>query len=377
MMKIKKEIVNFLSDLIKFKTTADNKEELERCAKFIVKKAENLGLEAEIVYGEVPNVLIKKPGKGKKVTFVTHFDVVPAGKGWETNPFEPVIKNGKIYGRGASDDKGHLATAFFALADTEDLKINPTLAIAGGEETQKSVDFFEKVAKNTELAIVLDTGPLEEIQIGSSGFLGYWLKIKGKQGHSAYESAFENPILKLDKVLKKINEIKDYALENFKSKLSGKGYEEGVPLRINPTIIESVPKTINIVPKEVKIYINLRTVPEYDNKFATDYLLKELSRFDNFLEIEKDDLELDPWMSKAEEIDIFKKYVQKIIKKEPKIALMPGGSDGIHFYKKGCKVIEYGFSKLEHNIHGSNENVKIGDLVNLYEILKQVVSKGI
>jgi succinyl-diaminopimelate desuccinylase len=376
-MKIKKEIVNFLSDLIKFKTTADNKEELERCAKFIVKKAENLGLEAEIVYGEVPNVLIKKPGKGKKVTFVTHFDVVPAGKGWETNPFEPVIKNGKIYGRGASDDKGHLATAFFALADTEDLKINPTLAIAGGEETQKSVDFFEKVAKNTELAIVLDTGPLEEIQIGSSGFLGYWLKIKGKQGHSAYESAFENPILKLDKVLKKINEIKDYALENFKSKLSGKGYEEGVPLRINPTIIESVPKTINIVPKEVKIYINLRTVPEYDNKFATDYLLKELSRFDNFLEIEKDDLELDPWMSKAEEIDIFKKYVQKIIKKEPKIALMPGGSDGIHFYKKGCKVIEYGFSKLEHNIHGSNENVKIGDLVNLYEILKQVVSKGI
>jgi len=373
--KRKKEIINFLSELIKFKTTSDNQEELEKCAKFIVKYAENLGLEAEIVYGEVPNVIIKRSGKGKKVAFVSHFDVVPPGENWSYDPFKPTIVNDKIYGRGACDDKGHLVSTFFALLDAEELNIDPIMAIAGGEETQRSTEFYKEIAKKVEIAIVTDTGPLNEIHIGSSGFLGYYLKIKGKQGHSAYDYAFDDPILKLDKVIKKLNEIKEYAKNNFLSNYPGRKYKR-VPVRIYPTVIESKPKVINIVPSEVEILVNIRTVPEYNNEFIEKFFIESFKEFD-FLEIEKHPIELKPWLSKFEETENFKKIVEKVIGKEVKLGIMPGGSDGVHFFEQGCKVIEYGFSDNYYNIHGPNEFIETKALLTLYKILKKVIEKGV
>ena len=369
-----KDIVKLLSELIKFKTTADNKEELEKCAKFIKNYAENLGLEAEIVYTEVPNLIIKKEGKGKKIALVSHFDVVPAGEGWKYDPFNPTIIGEKLYGRGATDDKGHLAASLFALLDAERLNVNPIMAIAGGEETQRSTDFFKEIAKKVELAIVTDTGPLDEVHIGSSGFIGFYLKVKGKQGHSAYDYAFDDPILKLDKVISKLNEIKDYAKKHFLSNYSGKGYGR-VPVRIYPTIIESKPKVINIVPNEVEIVVNIRTVPEFDNSFVEKFFRDSFKNFD-FLEIKKHKLELEPWLSKSEEVEKFKNIVKEVTGKEPKVGIMPAGSDGVHFFKQGCKVIEYGFSHSKYNIHGPNEHVEFKDLETLYKVVKNLLEKG-
>jgi succinyl-diaminopimelate desuccinylase len=372
--KLKKDMKEFLSALIKFKTVAENKEELEKCAKFLVKKAEDFGLEAEIIHTKVPNVLIKREGKGKKVAFVTHFDVVPAGEGWNTDPFTPVFKDGKIFGRGACDDKGHVVSAFYSLVNAEELNINPVLAIAGGEETQRSKEFFREIAKKVDLAIVNDTGPLSEIHIGSSGFLGYYIKIKGKQGHSAYHYLFDDPILKLDVLIKRLKEMKDYALNNFVSEFGGRGYER-IPVRIFPTVIESKPKVINIVPSEVEVLVNIRSVPEYNNDFIEKFFKERLK--DLNVELKKHEIELKAWITKAEEVDKFKEVVKNVLRIEPKLGIMPGGSDGIHFFEQGCKVIEYGFAKDAYRIHGPNEFVELEDMLKLYKVLKYIMEKGI
>ncbi|WDF83418.1 dipeptidase PepV [Lacticaseibacillus pabuli] len=57
------------------------------------------------------------------IGMLSHVDVVPAGEGWDTNAFEPVIKDGKIYGRGSADDKGPLVAAYYALRILRDLKV--------------------------------------------------------------------------------------------------------------------------------------------------------------------------------------------------------------------------------------------------------------
>ncbi len=50
-------------------------------------------------------------------------DVVPAGDGWETDPYEPVIKDGKIYARGASDDKGPSMVAYYAMKNYQRIRL--------------------------------------------------------------------------------------------------------------------------------------------------------------------------------------------------------------------------------------------------------------
>ncbi|MGO3732666.1 MAG: M20/M25/M40 family metallo-hydrolase, partial [Vagococcus sp.] len=52
-----------------------------------------------------------------------HVDVVPTGDGWKTNPFEPVIKEGKLYARGASDDKGPMLAAYYGLKIIKELDL--------------------------------------------------------------------------------------------------------------------------------------------------------------------------------------------------------------------------------------------------------------
>lgn len=63
-------------------------------------------------------------GEGDEtLAILAHLDVMPAGNGWDTDPFNPVIKNGNIYGRGASDDKGPGMAAYYALKTLKDMDV--------------------------------------------------------------------------------------------------------------------------------------------------------------------------------------------------------------------------------------------------------------
>ncbi len=364
-----------LFELIKFKTFNPNKEEKEKAAKWLKNYLENKGFEVEIVYSEneTPNILAKKGEKGKRLVFVTHYDVVPPGEGWEFDPFKPFEKDGKIFGRGSADDKGAVIATINGVKRAE-LNNQVILAIAGGEETQESEEFFDEL--KGDIVFVVDVGPY--VSIGCSGFLGINIKIKGKQCHSAYPFLGDNAIYKLSPVLEKIKEISEFAEKNWKSKyVYGDFYRDGVPVRINPTKLEVKPNVINIIPGEANIYINARTVPEYNNELVFDYMKKQLEKLakNNNIEItiEKDSLEMEPWVSEGEHVDKFIELVKDLLGDKKYLEL--GGTDGYHFYKKGMKVIQFGPMREENNIHGPNEWVYIKDLERVAEVVRREVEK--
>ncbi|HEY2981427.1 MAG TPA: M20/M25/M40 family metallo-hydrolase [Anaerolineales bacterium] len=128
---------------------------LEDCARLVGGMFEKRGFKVDILpSGGAPVVFAERKGKSEKtLLFYNHYDVQPPEplELWETPPFEPSQRDGKMYGRGISDDKGHIAARLFALdallQSAKDLPCDIKFIIEGEEETS-SEHLFEFVREN-------------------------------------------------------------------------------------------------------------------------------------------------------------------------------------------------------------------------------------
>jgi acetylornithine deacetylase/succinyl-diaminopimelate desuccinylase-like protein len=128
---------------------------MKECAALVATMLRNRGFDVEIMDTPgAPVVFGERKGKSDKTLLIyNHYDVQPPEpfELWETPPFEPALRDGKLFGRGVSDDKGHIAARLFALdallATTGDLPCNVKFIIEGEEETA-SVNLFEFIRKN-------------------------------------------------------------------------------------------------------------------------------------------------------------------------------------------------------------------------------------
>lgn len=104
------------------------------------RKAEAFGLCGRTLEHYVTTADLFSGGRETQLDILAHLDVVPAGEGWTvTGPFEPVIRDGKLYGRGSSDDKGPAVAALYAMRAVKELKLplskNARLILGADEET--------------------------------------------------------------------------------------------------------------------------------------------------------------------------------------------------------------------------------------------------
>lgn len=119
---------------------------LAECAELTASMLKKRGFSVEIIpTGGAPVVFAERHGKsGKTLLFYNHYDVQPAEplELWETPPFEPSLRDGKLYARGVSDDKGHITSRLFAidaiLAEDGELPCNVKFIIEGEEETSSA-----------------------------------------------------------------------------------------------------------------------------------------------------------------------------------------------------------------------------------------------
>ena len=123
---------------------------LKECAELVASMLKKRGFTAEVIPSDgAPVVIAERKGKtDKTLLFYNHYDVQPPEplELWETPPFEPSLRDGKLYGRGVSDDKGHITSRLHAidaiLANDGDLPCNVKFIIEGEEETS-SVHLYD------------------------------------------------------------------------------------------------------------------------------------------------------------------------------------------------------------------------------------------
>ena len=369
--------IELLKRLVAIPSEPDNLEAKREAANLIVSAAEERGLRAEYVEDSkgIPNVVVRHPhGKGKKVVLLVHHDVVPAGDGWDFDPYKPVVKDGKLFGRGAADNKADIVAALDAMAAVQNPAVDPVLVSVGAEETGESEEFMKSI--DGDIVIVLDSGPY--VSIGASGVLRVNLKVFGKQAHSAYPFLGENAIYNAAKVLQFLDHLGHVAERTFVSRYKAPEHYDGVPLRLNATMI-SAGIAGNVIPDVVDILVDVRTIPECDNDCAWQWIAENLLSFaekNNIrISVEKNVL-MRPWVSEGDHAKRFAEIVQRVTGEPQDVFVELGGTDGVHFADR-MPVVQFGPMRPENNIHGKNEFVYLKDVEMVQRVVEELLRSGI
>jgi len=376
MFKInEKEIIKLTCDLIKKKTI--NPPGNEYLTAPIVKRAmEKLGMEIKVKEKEKGRTnIIGKIGKGKpSVALISHMDVVPPGEGWKTDPFEPVIKNGRIYGRGALDDKGPFAISYGAIKAflTKNPKFQGTIYLLAAADEEKGSElgmkWLVKKGFRVDFALIPDNGLMDTAVIGEKGVI--WLKITsfGKQAHGSTPHLGINAIEKLAKLLLKIQKI------NF-----GKNFNRAFqPPTLNIGQIQGG-HAPNIVPAEAEAKIDIR----YPLGIKKEDILQKIKR-----EIEKFKKEDPKAQFKVEVLDWQKPHLvpenspfcqkfleaAKELKMPMKLKTVGGITVGKNLFFAGIPVIcHYPTKKML--AHTANEYVEIKNLIKTTKLYALFLEK--
>ncbi len=225
-----KEYIGYLKELISYRSvSAWGGDDLYGCAEYIRDLLRQRGFKVEVKsYGGHPVVMGELGGGNRSLIIYNHYDVQPPDPLdlWDSDPFNLVEKDGKLYGRGVADNKGNIAArigAIDAIADSlEDLDLKIKYVIEGEEEIG-SPTLHKFVEENREwiksLGGIWETGYIRRdgrlgINLGFKGMLYIEIIFKGpnRDVHSGYSAIIPNPAWKLVRMLSILKDEKGNVL---------------------------------------------------------------------------------------------------------------------------------------------------------------------
>jgi len=358
-------------ELIKFKSiTPKSSGSLEFIEK-ILKKNKFDCYQLEFGKDKIKNLYANfKGGDGPNICFAGHTDVVPPGniKEWRTDPFKPVIKNGNLYGRGASDMKTAIASFIIAtitFLEKKKFVFNGTLSfiLTADEEgdaefgTKSVIEWLKKKKEKIDYCLVGEpTNPKklgEMIKIGRRGSVNFFLKIFGTEGHVAYPNTAENPIDRLVQVC------------NILLKPIDKGSKKFQPSSLVITSIDVSNNTRNVIPSKAEMKFNVR----FNDNFSSTSIIKLIhTRIKSVTP--KYELSFaisgESFINSSEILTkTLIKSIKKVTKIEPVLSTSGGTSDA-RFISQLCPVIEFG--SIGKTMHKSNEMIEVKNIDKLTQI---------
>ena len=353
------------------------------CQKLMMDLLSHQGFEHESMnFEDTQNFwsLRKGSSEGPVFVFAGHTDVVPAGNlnDWHTPPFEATEQNGYLFGRGAADMKGSLASMVVAterfVADYPNHKGSIGYLITSDEEgpfingTVRVVEELMKRKQAIDYCIVGEpssTAKLGDvIKNGRRGSLTGFLTILGTQGHVAYPHLADNAI------------HKSYQALNALAESHWDNGNEFFPPTSFQIAIEKAGTASNVIPGEKYVEFNFR----YSTESTADSLKQ---RVVETLDAHQLDYKLD-WKLNGEPfltpqgklLTAAKNSIHRVCNIETEALTSGGTSDGRFIAKTGAEVVEIG--PVNQTIHQINECVKIEDLRVLadiyYDVLKQLLA---
>jgi len=311
----------------------------------------------------------KKFGDGEHLCFAGHVDVVPAGDGWESDPFTPLIKDGKIYARGAQDMKSGVCALLQAMKETESFNGTLSLILTSDEEgvatdgTIAVLEYLEDKNMLPDYTIVAEPTCEERfgdaIKIGRRGSINGTLKLRGRQGHAAYPSKSINPVNLLAPVLPKI---------------AGVNLDEGdeffEPSQFVITDIRGGIEVCNVTPNDIKIMFNVRNSTKTTKDDLQRFVEKSFEGLDFELELAQS---AKPFVTSPDSkvVQILEDAIKSVCGEKPKYSTAGGTSDARFLAEFGVKSIEFGV--INDTIHAPNERCSIDEVEKLYQVFKKVI----
>lgn len=347
------------------------------CQDVLVERLGKLGFNEErLNFDDTQNIWLRRGDAKPLLTFLGHTDVVPPGPldRWDSSPFEPTIRDGKLYGRGTADMKGGVACFVTALerfiANHPDHQGSIAIMITSDEEgiatngVVKVIDVLEKRNEKIDWCLVGEPSSDKKlgdvIRVGRRGSLCAKLTVQGIQGHVAYPEIAENPIHALAPALKELTE-----------EVWDKGNQFFPPTSLQVSNINSGTGAENIIPGELEIQFNLRFCTELDEQTIKQRTHAIFDKY-NFKYDLQWRLSGNPFLTTGGAlIDAAHAAIKQVTGFETLDDTGGGTSDGRFIAPTGAEVIELG--PLNESIHKINENVGIKDLEVLSEIYEKML----
>ena len=348
------------------------------CQAIMIDRLKKIGFEIHpLKFGDVDNFWAVHGNRGPLFAFAGHTDVVPAGdeNAWNTKPFEPTIKDGFLYGRGAADMKGGLASmvtatedfikdnpnhngriAFLITSDEEGVAVNGTVKVMKYlTENNQKIDYC-LLGEPSSTSITGDV-----IKNGRRGSLNGVMKVHGKQGHVAYPHLAKNPIHHVSPAL---NDLCKQEWDN------GNDYFPATSFQISN--MHSGDGVTNVIPGDATVMFNFR----YSTETTKEELQKKVHEI---LDSHNLDYSIEwshsgyPFLTpQGELVSACIEAIKKTKGIEPELSTSGGTSDGRFIAQEGTQVIELG--PVNATIHQVNEFVLVQDLDDLSEIYYQVLT---
>lgn len=347
------------------------------CQDILAGRLQQLGFACESMpFGEVSNLFARRGDSGPVLCFAGHTDVVPPGADdeWNSDPFEPLVRDGVLFGRGSADMKSGLAAMIVALEEFinehADHEGSLAMLITSDEEgrardgTRKVVAALQARGEQLDWCVLGEpssqTSLGDIVRVGRRGSLSGMLTVHGVQGHVAYPQLADNPIHRFAPVLAELHTT-DW----------DRGNEHFPPTSFQVVDIRAGIGFPNVTPGELTARFNLRYSTEWDHESLK-------ARVHELFDAHAINYELnwhlsgEPFLTEPGKlIDAISAAVSEHTGAAPELSTGGGTSDGRFISPAGVDVVELG--PVNASIHKIDEHVRIDDVITLTSMYRRII----
>ncbi|KAB7627910.1 succinyl-diaminopimelate desuccinylase [Alkalilimnicola sp. S0819] len=349
------------------------------CQALLAERLQALGFRCEhLRFGEVDNLWARRGQDGPLLCFLGHTDVVPTGPAsqWDSPPFEPALRDGRLYGRGSADMKGSVAAFVTALerfiAEHPQHRGAIGFLMTSDEEgpavdgTVKVVETLTARGEHIDMCLVGEPSSTEQcgdvVKNGRRGSLNARLTVLGKQGHVAYPHLALNPV---------------HALAPALAELAATEWDQGNEFfpatSFQVSNIHAGTGATNVIPGELEALLNWR----YSTETTAEQLM---ARVEEVFKRHALDYRVD-WQVSARPfltetgplVEAVYAAVAEVRGEPPRLLTTGGTSDGRFVAPTGAQVVELGPTNA--SIHAVNENVGAEELDQLSAMYEGVLKR--